>query len=162
HVVQNVTVVLTYPSYLAREPDKLSDPTSITAPRGTHVELKLTPLLPAEHGRLLIGDRATSFEPAEGGALVTHFTAQRDAALRLQIVSEGVRYEDSTARALHVVVDRVPMVRIDSPSNASLVEPNDVVNLQFTASDDGGLASIDMHARLPSGEDRTRRIWSAL
>ncbi|HEX2678580.1 MAG TPA: DUF4175 family protein, partial [Polyangiales bacterium] len=162
HIAQSVTALLTYPSYLAREPDKLTDPTEITAPRGTHVELRLTPLLPAEHGRVLIGDRATSFEPAAGGALVTHFTAQRDAPLRLQIESDGVRYEDSLPRKLHVVVDRVPMVRIDSPGNATLVEPDDVLTLQLTASDDGGLASIDMHARMPSGEDRTRRVWSAL
>jgi hypothetical protein len=60
------------------------------------------------------------------------------------------------------MVDRTPVVTIESPAGVTLVEPHDVVTLRFFASDDAGIASVDMHMRMPSGEERERRLWSAL
>lgn len=164
-VVTRLQARLTYPSYLGREPTTLTDPTTIHAPRGTNVELQVTAALPSDSGRLRLGAKAAqdiALVPAADGSLVARFTAKQDADLRVQIDSAGVRYEDPTPRALRVVADRVPVVTIESPANATLVEPSDVITLRFVASDDAGIASVDLHVRLPSGEEKQQRLWSSL
>lgn len=160
-VLRHVSVRLSYPSYLAREGATLRDPALIVAPRGTTLQLQVEALLPAQRGVLRIDNQRVVLSVADDGTLRGRFSAQHSAQLHVQLESGGVRYEDPLAMALQVVTDKTPRVVIDSPQAQALVRPDEVVPLRFTASDDLGVASVELHMRLPDGSEKEHSVWSS-
>ncbi|HEX7478291.1 MAG TPA: hypothetical protein VF331_10830 [Polyangiales bacterium] len=160
-ITRHITVHLSYPSYLAREATTLVDPVMITAPRGTNLDVRVEPLLPAQRGLLLLDRSRVVLTPAEGGVLRARVAAHDSGVLRVQLESAGVRYEDSRLIALHVLVDKTPRVVIEAPREQALVRPDEVVPLRFFASDDQGVASIDLHMRFADGSEKERVVWSS-
>jgi hypothetical protein len=161
-VVSELRVQLTFPSYLARESVWLTDPEEISAPVGTSLELRIKPRFPAERGRLLSGSHAAQLTAAEDGTLRGRLSAHEALTLHVELESHGVRYEDPRVIKLQVTPDEIPLISIEEPRNGTLAPPTEALAVRFVASDDVGVASVDLHARAPDGSERQRQVFSAL
>jgi hypothetical protein len=161
-VVAELRVQLTFPSYLARDSVWLADPKEISAPVGTSLELRVKPRFSAERGRLLSGSTSTPLTAAEDGTLRGRVSAHEAMALHIELESHGVRYEDPRVIKLQVTPDEIPLISIEEPRNGTLAPPAEALAVRFVASDDVGVASVDLHARAPDGSERQRQVFSAL
>lgn len=161
-VVERWRVQLTFPSYLGREPITLDNPERIEAPAGTRLELQISASIPADRGHLRMGAQSAPLTAAEDNLLHGQWNAQHGSNMRIELESRGVRYEDPRAIALHVVADQAPQISIDEPRNGSLAPPSEAVGVIFSASDDVGIASIDLFVRLADGAEKQRQVFSAL
>lgn len=165
-IVESLYAKLIFPSYLERAPESVSAITQLAVPRGTTVELRMRPLIPARHGAIAMGEEVVRLTPDAGasdGALVGRFVARQSTPLLLRVLHDEVWYQDSTPRALSVQDDRAPEVRLTSgPIEGAVVQLDSSVTLGFEASDDHGLAALDLALRLPSGEETRERLWSSI
>lgn len=162
-VVDGASATLSFPSYLERKPERVDDLSELAVPRGTTIELSLTPVVPAHHGAALIGDEVVRLSQGPSGALVGKLAARASGPLALRVLHDEVWYEDNTARALIVQDDRAPEVRLTAgPTDGAVVQLGDVVSLGFEATDDHGLAAVELALRLPTGEETRTRLWSSI
>lgn len=161
-VVAELRVQLTFPSYLARDSVWLTDPEQIDVPVGTSLELRVKPRFAAERGRLLNGSHSTPLTAADDGTLRGRISARDPSALHIELENKGVRYEDPRTIKLQVTPDEVPVISIDEPRNGTLAPPAEALAVRFVASDDVGVASVDLHARAPDGSEKQRQVFSAL
>ena len=162
NVAKQVRVRISYPGYLGRAPLTLDDPRELDVPVGSHLELRVMPAFAALRGSLHAKSAEIALARAEDGALEGRFTARHSDSFRIRIESNGQRYEDPRAIALRVAPDTKPVVDIEDPRNGAFVTADASIALRFVASDDVGLAAVDLHVRTPSGEERQRRLFSAL
>ncbi|MET0389029.1 MAG: DUF4175 family protein [Polyangiales bacterium] len=153
---------LAFPSYLGRDAQWVDDPTRIAAPVGTTLELHITPRFAIERGRLVAGARSVALHPAADGSWTGQLTVQSDTELHIEVSKNGVRYEDPRALAIQATPDATPTVSIDEPRTGTLAPPGEVVSLRFTASDDVGVGTVQLHARVDGGNERQRQIFSAV
>ena len=162
-IVEAVSGTLTFPSYLERAPERVSDVTQLSVPRGTTVELSLRPVVPARHGAIVIGEEVVRLAQSPSGALIGKLVARSSGPLGLRVLHDEVWYEDNEARALNVQDDRAPEVRLTAgPIDGAIVQLTDTVGLGFEANDDHGLAAVELALRLPSGEETRQRLWSSI
>jgi hypothetical protein len=162
NIAKHVRVRVSYPSYLGRAPQTLDDPREVDVPIGSHLELRVTPAFAALRGSLHAKNAEIALARAEDGALEGRFTARHTDSFRIRIESGGQRYEDPRPIQLRVAPDTKPVVEIEEPRNGAFVTADASIALRFVASDDVGLAAVDMHVRTPSGAERQRRLFSAL
>ncbi|HKP60787.1 MAG TPA: hypothetical protein VJV78_28860, partial [Polyangiales bacterium] len=161
-VAKHVRVRVSFPSYLGRAPQTLDDPREIDVPIGSHLELRVTPAFAALRGSLHAKNAEIALARAEDGALEGRFTARHSESFRIRVESGGQRYEDPRPIQLRVAPDTKPVVEIEEPRNGAFVTADASIALRFVASDDVGLAAVDLHVRTPSGVERQRRLFSAL
>lgn len=162
-VIETARATLTFPSYLERPPEHVGDVTQLSVPRGTTIELQLRPVLPAHHGAIVLGDEVVRLAQAPSGALIGKLVARTGGALALRVLHDEVWYEDNEPRALIVQDDRAPEVKLTAgPTDGAVVQLTDTVGLGFEASDDHGLAAVELALRLPSGEETRARLWSSI
>jgi hypothetical protein len=161
-VVASLQVQLSYPSYLGRDPSLLQDPSEIAVPAGTTIELRVTPRLAAERGRVRTSTGEISLLPADDGTLRGQLSASAQMRLHIELERHGARYEDPRAISLIVTADSAPQVNIIEPKNGTLAPPGEAVSLLFVASDDIGVASVSLHARVGEGAPTQRQIFSAV
>lgn len=162
NVMKYLQVRVSYPSYLGRPPHALENPRKLEVPVGSHLELRVTPAFAALRGSLRARSGEVVLAHAEDGTLEGRFTARHSDSYRIRIESNGVRYEDPRAIELRVAADTKPTVDIEEPANGAFVTADASIALRFVASDDVGVAAVDMHVRTPSGVERQRRLFSAL
>jgi hypothetical protein len=161
-VIAQLTVRLTYPSYLAREATWMTDPTEMRVPAGTTLDVHVTPRFAAERGRILAGDQAVTLTLGTNSTLVGRYTVQAEAKLRFEIARNGVRYEDPRSLSIQVEPDAAPSIRIVEPESGRLAPPTELLSLRYSASDDVGVANIQLHARVEGGAEKQQMIFSAL
>lgn len=162
NVIKHVHIRVSYPSYLGRAPHTVDDPKLLEVPVGSHLEFKITPAFAALRGSLRARSGEVALARAEDGSLEGRFTARHSDTYRVRIESQGVRYEDPRILELRVAADTKPTVEIEEPANGAFVTADASIALRFVASDDVGVAAVDMHVRTPSGAERQRRLFSAL
>jgi len=161
-VVAQLRVHLAYPSYLGREGTWLDRPKEVSAPTGTTLDVHVTPRFPVEGGRILAGARSVMLSAAPDGTWTGQLIVQSDAELRIELTQRRIRYEDPNAVVVRVTPDQSPVISIDSPHSGTLAPPGEVVALRFTASDDVGVGTVQLHARVEGGPERQRQIFSAV
>ena len=162
-VIETARASLTFPSYLERAPERVSELTQLAVPRGTTVELSLRPVVPARHGAVVIGEEVVRLAQGPSGALIGKFVARTSGPLGLRVLHDELWYEDNEARALVVQDDHAPEVKlVAGPIDGAIVQLNDTVGLGFEATDDHGLATLELALRLPSGEETRQRLWSSI
>jgi hypothetical protein len=162
-VIAQLSVRLTYPSYLAREATWMTDPTEMRVPAGTTLDVHLTPRFAAERGRIMAGEQAVTLSPgSQDNALVGRYTVQAETTLRFEIIRNDVHYEDPRSLVVHVEPDAAPSIRIVEPDSGRLAPPTELLSLRYVASDDIGIASIQLHARVEGGAEKQQVIFSAL
>jgi hypothetical protein len=161
-VIAAVRARLVYPSYLGLKASELLDPTVIEAPRGTTVELVVTPRLAARQAKLALGDTHMALSAAPNGQLVARFVAHESAPLALRLYSDGNWYEDKLRRRLKTLDDHRPEVELQLPEATGAVEVQDSVQLRWKASDDHALSVVELVVRAQTGQEQRTRLWSSL
>jgi hypothetical protein len=160
-VVAKVNAKLTFPSYLQRAPEAVVVHDEIVAPRGTTVELQLEPRLSWRRAEVTVGEQTVK---------LTHddehwrgrFVARDDAPVTVRVWRGQQPYTDAQARALRVLPDEAPVVTLDERPEGHPVRPEDTLRIGYQARDELGLALIELVARPLRGQERRRRLWSAL
>lgn len=162
-VIAQLSVRLTYPSYLAREATWMTDPSEMRVPAGTTLDVHLTPRFAAERGRIMAADQAVTLSPSgHGDSLVGRYTVQAEAKLRFEIIRNAVHYEDPRSLLVQVEPDAAPSIRIVEPESGRLAPPAELLSLRYSASDDVGVANVQLHARIEGGAEKQQVIFSAL
>ena len=161
-VVAGVHARLIYPSYLGMPPAEQADAKLLEVPRGTTVELTVSPRLSSRHGVLAVGESQVRLRPVPDGGLFARFVARESASLDVSLESDGAWYQDTTERALRAVAARPPKVRLLSPADGSIVEADAPMRVRFSAEDDHGLSTVELAVRLADGEQQRRRLWSSV
>lgn len=161
-VIAQLSVKLTYPSYLAREATRMTDPSELRVPAGTTLDVQLTPRFAAERGRIIAAKQSVSLTLGSDARLVGRYTVQGESTLRFELVRNGVRYEDPRSLTIHVEPDAAPSIRIIEPESGRLAPPAELLAVRFSASDDVGVANIQLHARVEGGGEKQQVIFSAL
>jgi len=161
-VYSQLRVHVTYPSYLRREPAWFEHPDELTLPAGTMLGVQLTPRFAVERGRLIAGQRSAGLTVAPDGVLTGQLNVQSDTELHIEVSQRGARYEDP--RTLHVKItpDAAPSIRVDTPRTGTLAPPEEVVQLRLIASDDQGIASVQLHTRVEGEPEQQRQLFSAI
>ena len=161
-VIAGTSARLVYPSYLGMRSRQLIDPTALDAPRGTTVELLITPRLPSRQGALRIGAASIRMSAAPNGKLFARFVVRESAPLALRVHSGRHWYEDSTKRSVRAIADAQPTAKLDPPLGGTTVEAQATVPLRWTAGDDHALQVVELVIRSQDGEEQRRRLWSSL
>jgi hypothetical protein len=161
-VIEGVTARLVYPSYLGKEAEQIENPTELRAPRGTTVELAISPRLPARQGSLRLGSDAIRMSAAPAEKLFARFVVRDSGKLGLRIHSGGHWYEDATARTVHAIPDEKPVAKLDPPLSGTTVEVQDAIAMRYRAEDDHGLSIVELVIQLPDATEQRRRLWSSL
>lgn len=162
NVLEHVEVRVSYPSYLGRPPRTIEDPRALEVPIGSHLELSLKPKFAALRGSLRARSGEVALAHGENGTLEGRFTARHSDTYRIRIESEGVRYEDPRTIQVKVAADTKPNIEIEEPQNGAFVTADASIALRFVATDDVGVAAVDLFVRTPAGVERQRRLFSAL
>jgi len=156
-----VSARLTYPSYLARDPIEVLDPSVLELPRGTSVEVRAAARIDATAASLRVGDTTIPMERSDDGRYFARFVAREDAQIVLrarQPNHEWVR--DATPRTLAVLDDESPAVSLLDPSEDLVVRQLDELLMRWEVTDDVGIATVDLVVRGADGQEQRRRISS--
>lgn len=176
----DVHFTLTAPAYIDRpQYEKPYLPDRVRALEGSRLKLELRPEALLEKLELLITRKADQNAAATGedetadasasesvvlarsadGWYRFETTLTDDVAIAPALFSpEGLTNEDRPRAAIQVIADRPPVARVISPNDDAAVSPDDVVDIQFEAHDDHGIARAELlvyREPLMDGEEPT-------
>jgi hypothetical protein len=161
--VGGVVLRAVYPAYLGRTPEGLPVGELARVPRGTVVEVTgraSTALervyIRANTDSILFRTSGQSFagylQPTQSGRWDWFAFGSRGAIGDVPLPLE-----------IEVIPDSVPHVELVSPATDTVIATTDRIQLQITASDDHGLAAVELHtARQPSGKRKEAAIAQRL
>ena len=158
-VVASARAKLIYPTYLDLPAQDGPLPSLLEAPRGTTVELTLTPRLEATQGVLVVGSASLRMSASTNGTWFARFVVRDDAPLALRLHDGDRWYEDDASRRVHAVADQRPTAKLDGPSGRT-IELNERLPLRIEASDDHALQSVELVVHVEGRDEQRRRIWS--
>lgn len=158
-VVASARAKLIYPSYLDVPASDGPLPSLLEAPRGTTVELTLSPRLEAVQGVLVVGGSSQRLSAAPNGAWFVRFVVREDAPLALRLHDGEHWYEDDGSRRLRALVDQRPEVKLEGP-NGRTIELNERLPLRVHARDDHALRGVELIVQVEGRDEQRRRIWS--
>jgi gas vesicle protein len=161
-VIGDASATLVFPTYLNRRAERIADPVQLEAPRGTTVELLLTPRLPARQGSVYLGGTPIRMSAAPNGKLFARFVVRESAPFALRLHSGRHWYEDSTRRSVKAIADQKPTAKLAPPLGGTTVEAESEVRLQWNAGDDHALQVVELVIRSQYGEEQRRRLWSSV
>jgi hypothetical protein len=154
----DVRARLVFPGYLARASQSVGDPGLIEVPAGTTIELSGRTRIDATAAELEIGGAPMRME-REDGRWVARFLARGDTALALRVRgTDGDWIRDAVARSVHVLHDEAPRVALLVPAEDEVVEGDETVPIVYEASDDVGIAAIDLVVRGAGAREQRRRV----
>lgn len=159
-VVESLDVRVVYPVYLDRTPLRVPAATRVDAPVGSTLELRIVPRIDARRVEVRVGEQVLATS-RHGDAFAASFLVREDAALTVSVTErEGRTVRDSERRAIHAVADAAPVVQLTSPALDQTLDPDDLVLVAFSATDDIGIVSADLVITPPDGRERRRRLSS--
>jgi hypothetical protein len=146
-VVTRIDVAYSYPKSFGLPPRTEVDGGDIYAPAGTSVQLRIHTDAPAASGRMLLGSRGTVELSPESGARVLSGSLKvaSDDSYRVTLAdSEGISSHGDTEYFIRIMEDRSPEVHVVRPASDRRVTPLEEVDIEAEASDDFGIASLDL------------------
>ncbi|MBW2462135.1 MAG: hypothetical protein JRH11_10850, partial [Deltaproteobacteria bacterium] len=158
-VVSRVDARLVFPGYLNLPPATLRDVTTIEAPRGTSIELTVTPRIAATGGVVIVGATAVQLSRHDDATLTARLVVREDGELTVSLDdTEGTRLKDPRRRAVRILSDLAPEVVLLAPAADPIVELDEDVPVMWEAADDVGLKSVDLVIEAPDGREIRRRV----
>ncbi len=157
---QDVEARLIFPSYLARDPVEVADPSVLEVPRGTSIELRARPRMEAAEAALRVNDRTLPMELDGAGRFVGRFVARADTTVHLRLRRpEGDWVRDAAQRRVRALADAPPQVSLLDPTDDLLIAEPREVRASWVATDDVGVAAVDLVvSRGPGTEPERRRL----
>ncbi len=158
-VVARTGATLTYPDYMDRPSERLSDADRLSVPRGTGVKYSVLPIGDASRVVLELPGRHVQAE-RDGDGFVASFVADIEGPIQIYVESSsGERRADYRARSIDVYGDEPPRVRMRAPDDDMIVEARDPIVIGYEASDDYGVQELTLLIKLPSGEHLRRQVY---
>ena len=141
-----ISMRATYPSYLGRAPEGLPVGEPARVPQGTIVDVSGRASTELRGIQLLGPKQAIALHP-NGHAFTGRFIATQTAKWSWSAVgSLGPIADVPLPLELEVVPDSAPRVELVSPAGDTLVAGGDRVPLRLTATDDHGIARVEMQS----------------
>lgn len=157
----DVEARLVFPGYLARDPIDVADPSVLEVPRGTSIELRARPRMETAEAALRVGERTVPMEQDDSGRYFARFVARADTVLHLRLRRpEGEWVRDATRLTVRALPDEAPQVTLIDPTEDLVVRDLTEIRASWSATDDVGVANVDLVVRGVEGEPRRRRIES--
>ncbi len=160
-VVERVTLRLKFPSYLRRAQETIEDAAKVEVPRGTHIEITIATRLDADAAELNVSKVDLPLSSSQARNFHGSFVARESGPLSIRLHRKHTWFRDRTTRELVTIADAPPQVAIVTPVEGSVVAPEAAIDLQVRASDDAGLATLDLVSAGPDGRQQRRRLWTA-
>ena len=152
--IARIALTYRYPTALGLAPRTDDDSGDIYAPAGTDVDLRVYTDRPVTTAQWRPSDAApVALAATPDGAWQTTLRIARDGAYRLGLVdAQGIASGDGAEYFIRVVDDRPPDVRITRPARDRRVTPLEEVEIAADASDDYGVASLELVYAVAGGE----------
>jgi hypothetical protein len=116
---------------------------------GGRFDLEIKVAEKAERAELMLGDRVLAMEPTADGFRISSVTAESTVPYSVRLVGEnGVENPRRAEFRLTVRKDEAPQVTLLSPDEGASVAPRSVLRWAFKASDDLGLTTARLQAKL--------------
>ncbi|HIA00473.1 MAG TPA: DUF4175 family protein [Myxococcales bacterium] len=147
--VGDITFSLVYPAY-TRLPLRVvrNSGGDIKALIGTRVAVETQSLVSARTAQIVFHDdelKAVELVVREGGRLTGEFLVTKDVQFHFEIIrKDGVLVVESAERNVEAVVDEMPEIELLQPTGDVEFQADDPIKLMYSASDDFGMARIDL------------------
>ena len=151
-----IDVEYVYPSLFGLAPRTEQDGGDIYAPRGTQVRLRVYADMAAASGRLLLGDdMVVDLKPEGAGTVLTGvLQVESDTFYRVALAdAEGLASRGDTEYFIRMMDDRPPEVHVVNPASDRRVTPLEEVDIEVEATDDFGVASLDLVYAIRGGAE---------
>jgi len=160
--VTKLAVELRFPAFTARAPEREEDGGDIAAVAGTVAIIEPTVTRPVRGGTLTFDDGSTvPLVPDAAGKLSGRFTLAKSGFYRVDLeAADGRRVSGGVQYAVEVLDDRAPDVRITAPGRDTKVTALEEISIEAKASDDYGVAALELRYRVNGGEERTVALAS--
>lgn len=156
-----------YPDGLGLPPRVEEDGGDIFGPAGTTVDLTIVTDKPIATGALTLADGSRVDLSGAATTLSASLPIKADGAYRVALTDvDGLENPGDTEYFIRMLNDRPPSVRILRPGGDKQVTPIEEVEIEATAEDDFGVASLELVFQTPGQKDTvipfdTRREVSA-
>lgn len=165
-LVGDIDLSYRYPPHMQREPRRVQSSTGhITAPLGTRVRLRATPLKPTRQAFVVVtaagGQKARRhrLQVRGGRELRGELQLRRAGRYTFEITTAAGRTLSSPLqRRIDIEPDAAPRVRMVGADNVE-VAARQQVELGYTAEDDYGLREVRLAYRLAGGKTRQLVLW---
>jgi len=165
-----------FPAYTGHPPRTVEDAGAITALRGTEVRFRVWTTVPTPTGRIVLDD-GRSFELVGEAAMVVGavdsvageaaapwlagaIPIDRAGHYRIELLGPDGRWlEGSPRHAIDVVEDLPPTVGFEKPGRDTRASSIDEVFLEARATDDHGVARLELVYAVNGGEERVVELY---
>ena len=147
--LNSVEITTKYADYLQlADRTEVLSAADVAAPVGSHVMVKFVTNRPVKDGKVeWVGLPAQMLRPdtADPNAAVFSFDVNRDATYQFTIADvDGQEYQSPAPAAVRAIKDEPPTVVLKYPLGPTSLHPMGEINFQVEASDDFGLAGVDL------------------
>ena len=154
--VRTIDLEYRFPAYLGREIERVADGGDIVALRGTTVMVRATPTIPVEAGRIIIEGRDTiPLTLGSDGTLSGPIRIDSSGFYRLELrAARGAMVKASLDYTIDVLADLPPTIAFSKPSRDVKVTSLEEVFTEVSASDDNGIATVDLMYAVNGGTEQ--------
>jgi hypothetical protein len=159
--VKTLSVRAVYPAYTGREPEVFEDATDLAVLRGTQLEFRVTPTIPATGGALELGGiPSVAMTVATDGTVTAAFTPTADGTYRIALTApSGEQVIASPQYAIDVLDDQRPTVRIVSPGRDTDATPVQEFAVRVAADDDYAVRQLELVYAVNGGAEQSVRLF---
>lgn len=162
--IEYASVTFNYPAYTGlSQKTRLVGDAPIRTYAGTEITLTLTSNRPLDGGELSVDGQQIAMSPrTEANTVSGTFELTRAGTLNASVIDiDGRPSEDRIGLALEVLPDEAPNVTVASPGRHSLATPTAKIPIVLEASDDLGVARIELLRNHNQSEDARERVYTA-
>jgi hypothetical protein len=155
--VRRIDLTYHYPRYTGLPPKQVVGGGDINAVRGTRVDIKVTPSLPVSGGALVLNGRESRPLLARpDGTWSASLDIEQTGHYRIDLpYGDDLLVRASPNYAIELSPDRAPTVHISSPGRDSRVTSVEEPLIELTASDDLGIARLELVYSINGGPEQT-------
>jgi hypothetical protein len=158
-VVSETRARLVFPSHVGRAPVVVRNAELLEAPRGTTVHYAVRPRVAATDAALEVAGLRVRLTTGDQGAYEAEFVVRQSGPIRIRLQDAHGRWlEDPAGRRIRAIDDEVPAVQLHDPAADLTVELQETVAVDWSASDDLGLRSVDLVVQSPDGRETRRTL----
>lgn len=162
-IVGDIDILYSFPPYADMQPRFEPFTTGhIETLVGTEVTLKTYPLVAASRYEIVVksadGERAIAMKKARGRLEGTLLLTKSGSYMFRAILADGTVIEDGIKRAIALQPDQAPEVVITSHSGEVEVSPDEVLEFEFSVSDDHGIESVTRANAFGQEDPRMRQL----
>ncbi len=155
--VSQLELEIHYPAYTGRDPELVENGGDLVVLPGTTVRVRAHPTIPVPAGQIVLeGLGNVALALREDGVLTGEFRVTQPGFYRIELEDdEGVTHQGSPDHLIDVIDDLPPIVAIREPGRDTRATMVEEVYIETRASDDFGLARLEIVYAVNGGEEQT-------